>query len=351
MPGWEDRSVRLVLVAPLLGGAGRVPDVFETLGPLLGEAGHEVVLTSTRPGRLARALDQARTVWATRRGSDVVVLHLYSGRAFRVAGALTRLVGRRRLVGVLSGGGFPTDAERHPRRVRRVLGRFDDLVAPSEYLGDWARSQVELPVTVIPNPLDLAGYPWRRRATPRPRLLWLRAYHPIYAPEVAVRAMALLADVADLHLHMAGDDKGERAAVQALVEELGVGDRVTVGCFAGPDEKQALFEDHDVFLNSSRVDNRPVSVVEAAACGLCVVSTDVGGVPDLVRDGESAVLVPPDDPEALAAAVRRVLADPELAGRLSDGGREVAERGRPEVVLAAWADLLSSPTTPGTRRR
>lgn len=332
--------MRLVLVAPLLGGSGRVPDVFETLGPLLAAQGHEVTLTSTRTGRLARALDQARTVWRTRRGTEAVVVHLYSGRAFAVEALLTRLVGRRRLVGVLSGGGFPAFAQRYPRWVRRVLGRFDRLVAPSGYLGAWARAQVEVPVTVIPNPLDLTGYPWRRRDQAGPRLLWLRAYHPIYAPEVPVRAVALLADVTGLHLTMAGDDKGERAAVLALADELGVADRVTVGGFAGPDEKAALFAGHDVFVNSSRVDNRPVSVVEAAACGLCIVSTDVGGVPDLVEDGESALLVPPDDPEALAAAVRRVLDDPALAGRLSDGGRAVAEAGRPEGVVARWQDLL-----------
>jgi len=334
--------VRLLLVAPLLGGSGRVPDVFETLGPLLSGAGHEVTLTSSRPGRLARAADQARTVWGTRGGTDVVVLHLYSGRAFVVAAALTRLVGRRRLVGVLSGGGFPAFAGRHARRVNRVLGRFDALVAPSEYLGRWARGRADVPVTVIPNPLDLAGYPWRRRARPRPRLLWLRAYHEIYAPELPVRALTRLADVPDVHLTMAGDDKGERATVQALVDDLALGDRVTVGGFAGSAEKRALFEDHDVFVNSSRVDNRPVSVVEAAASGLCVVSTDVGGVPDLVSDGESALLVPADDPDALAAAVRRVLDDPQLAAALSEGGRAVAERGRPDVVVAAWTELLDS---------
>jgi glycosyltransferase involved in cell wall biosynthesis len=117
--------------------------------------------------------------------------------------------------------------------------------------------------------------------------------------------------------------------------------RVRVGGFADADEKRRLFADHDVFLNTSRVDNRPVSVVEAAACGLCVVSTDVGGVPDLLVHEESALLVPPDDPAALAAAVRRLLDEPGLAGRLSDGGRAVAEAGQPDAVVERWEALLS----------
>lgn len=334
--------MRLVLVAPLLGGSGRVPDVFETLGPLLDRSGHEVTMTSTRTGRLGRAVEQVLTVARTRSVTDVVVVHLYSGRAFRVASAVTRAARGRALVGVLSGGGFPAFADRQPDRVPAVLGRFDHLVAPSGYLGRWARDLGAAPVTVIPNPLDLGPHPWRSRSPARPLLLWLRAYHPIYAPEVAVRAVAALGDLTGLRLTMVGDDKGERSAVADLVTDLGLQDRVAVGGFAGPEEKAALFADHDVFLNTSRVDNRPVSVVEAAANGLSVVSTAVGGVPDLVVDGESALLVPPDDPEALACAVRRVLEDPALAARLSAGGREVAEAGRPEVVVAAWNRLLSS---------
>lgn len=330
--------MRLLLAAPLLGASGRVPDVFETLGPLLESAGHDVAMTSTRTSAGVRAADLVVTTARRARSVDAVLVHLYSGRAFAVEDAVSRVAGRTPLVGYLSGGGLPDFGARHPRWVPRVLGRFDRLVAPSEYLARWARSVSDVPVTVIPNPLDLAAYPFRRRSPARPRLLWLRAYHPIYGPEVAVRAAAL---VAGAQLTMAGDDKGERDAVRRLAAELVVADRVTVGGFAGPEEKAALLAGHDVFLNTSRVDNRPVSVVEAAACGLCVVSSSAGGVPDLLVDGESGLLVAPDDPEAVATAVRRLLEDPELAARISAGGRAVAEAGQPEVVLAAWQELLA----------
>jgi glycosyltransferase involved in cell wall biosynthesis len=334
--------MRLLMVAPLLGGQGRVPDVFESLGPLLAAAGHEVDLTSTRTASGRRAVDMVRTTRRRRREADVVVVHLYSGRAFAVEDAVRRAAGSTPTVGVLSGGRFPEFARRHPRWVPAVLDRFTALVAPSDYLARWAGEVSTTPVTVLPNPLDLAGYPQRAEGPVRPRLLWLRAYHDIYAPEVAVRAAALLAErYDDLVLTMVGDDKGERAATAALVQELGLGDRVVVGGFAGPDEKWRLLADHDVFLNTSRVDNRPVSVVEAAGSGLCVVSTGVGGVPDLVEDGRSALLVDADDPPAVAEAVTRLVEDPGLATTIASGGRAVAEAGRPEVVVAAWDRLLS----------
>ena len=339
--------MRLLLVAPLLSGAGRVPDVFEALGPLLRAEGHEVTMTSTRVASVPRATEQAWTAIRRRRRTDVTVVHLYSGRAFAVEDLVSAVAGGR-LVGVLAGGGLPDFAARHPRWVRRVLGRFDHLVAPSAHLARWAAAVTSTPVTVIPNPLDLGPYPFRVREQVRPAVLWLRAYHDIYAPEVAVEAVARLDG---FRLTMVGDDKGRRASVVALAEQLGVADRVQVGGFAGPEEKRALFEGHDVFLNTSRVDNRPVSVVEAAACGLCVVSTAVGGIPDLVVDGESALLVPPDDPAAVAAAVDRLVADPALAGRLSAGGRAVADAGTPDRVVAQWSrllhDLVRSPS-PGS---
>ena len=333
--------MRLLLVAPLLSGAGRVPDVFETLGPLLARGGHEVTMTSTRTGSVPRALDQALTTRRRRKDTDVVVVHLYSGRAFLTEDVVSRLAGGARLVGVLAGGGLPAFGARRPRWVSRVLDRFDALVAPSPYLARWAASCTTTPVTVIPNPLDLAPYPFRNRAPARPRLLWLRAYHEIYAPEDAVHVVArLVAAHPDVLLTMVGDDKGRRTEVVRLVADLGLEANVSVGGFAGPERKQALFEDNDLFLNTSRVDNRPVSVVEAAACGLVVVSTDAGGVADLVEDGRSALLASPGDPAAMAEAVGRVLADPALARLLSAGGRAVAEQGTPERVLAAWEGLL-----------
>jgi glycosyltransferase involved in cell wall biosynthesis len=96
----------------------------------------------------------------------------------------------------------------------------------------------------------------------------------------------------------------------------------------------------DIFLNTTNVDNTPVSVLEALACGLCVVSTDVGGIPYLLEHEEDALLVPPDDAEAMAAAVRRVLTEPGLAERLSRNARKKAEGFDWSVVLPQWERLL-----------
>jgi glycosyltransferase involved in cell wall biosynthesis len=98
----------------------------------------------------------------------------------------------------------------------------------------------------------------------------------------------------------------------------------------------------DIFLNTTNVDNNPVSVAEAMACGLCIVSTDVGGMTYLLDHETNALLVRPDDPEAMADAVQRILSDSDLAARLSSNARRKAEGFDWEAVLPRWRNLLTS---------
>jgi glycosyltransferase involved in cell wall biosynthesis len=97
-----------------------------------------------------------------------------------------------------------------------------------------------------------------------------------------------------------------------------------------------------IFLNTNHVDNMPVSVIEACAMGLPVVATNVGGIPDLLTDGETGLLVPDDDDQAMSGTVLRLLRDPELAGRLSANGRKLAERSSWKRVRLQWEQLFAN---------
>lgn len=339
-PGARGRS--LVLFAPLLGRwPGHIPDVFETLGPLLEADKHEVVAVSSHRSRLRRTGQMIAV--ARRERPDVALVHLYSGRAALVEDLVSSIQRRRarRLIGLLAGGGFPHFERRHPRLTRRLLGRFDHLVAPSSYLTEWASTVVDVPMSVIPNPLDADRYPFQRRTSVRPHLLWMRAYHPVYDPITAVAVIdRLRVRFPDAHLTMAGPDKGMQSEVEAEVAKRRLECHVDVRGFVTGEEKADLLATRDVFLNTPTVDNRPVSVIEAAASGMCIVSTDPGGVPHLLANGVDALLTPVGDVEALSAAVDRLVADPSLASKLSGRGRRLAEAGAPMRVQALWSDLL-----------
>jgi glycosyltransferase involved in cell wall biosynthesis len=136
------------------------------------------------------------------------------------------------------------------------------------------------------------------------------------------------ARVPDLHVVLAGEDLeaggAYRESLVAEAERAGVADRVS---FAGFRPAESVLGALDVFVLPSWIEGMPITVLEAMAHRKPVVATPVGGTPELVVDGETGLLVPPRDPEALAEALRSLVADPERARRLGEAGyARVAER-------------------------
>lgn len=336
-------------VGPML---GRNPGWVTTQGEILADrfAAEDWTVreTSRLPSRPLRLLDTLSCLVRWRRSIDVVVLSVFSGPAFVMAdltSLLTRLL-RLPTIMWLHGGNLPTFEQRHPTWVKRVLRRAELVVSPSTFLasvsGDATASEV------IPNLIDLDGLPYRPRTTVQPRLLWMRTFHPIYNPGLAVRSFDRLGrNHPDASLTMAGQEKGLTSDVRAEVERLGHGTSVTFPGFLGPNDKWRVFSEHDIYLHTNHIDNTPVSVLEAAAAGLPIVATAVGGIPHLLHDGQDALLVPDDDAEAMAAAIDRLLTEPGLADRLARNARALAEASAWPPVrerwLAAFDRVLAQP--------
>ncbi len=334
---------RLCFVGPHIGvHAGKVPTQSLLLFRRFRASGHGALSCSPARNRYLRLLDTLKTLVWHRRRYDIGCVEVFSGRAFVIAdlaSLVARLLGKR-IVLALHGGGLPAFAERHPRWVRRVLARADRIVAPSRFLARCAAASGR-PAQVIPNGLDLANYPWRLRGPVEPRLFWMRTFHSVWNPALAVRVLARVrVALPAATLVMAGQDRGERGVVERLAGALGVRDAVRFPGFLDAEGKAREGGGAEIFLNTNRVDNAPVAVLEACALGLPVVSTVVGGIPDLLRDGETGVLVPEGDTAAMAAAVVRLVRDAELARRLSRNGRLLAEACDWGVVQARWEELF-----------
>jgi glycosyltransferase involved in cell wall biosynthesis len=146
----------------------------------------------------------------------------------------------------------------------------------------------------------------------------------------------------DIELVMVGPDKrdGSLQTTRKVASDLGVMDRIQWIAGVAKEEVPRHLNEGDIFLNTTDFDNTPVSVLEAMACGMCVISTNVGGLPYLVKDEEEALLVPPGDAEAMADAVRRVLIEPGLAERLSRNARARAEQCDWATIMPQWEELL-----------
>ncbi|GAA1084004.1 glycosyltransferase family 4 protein [Tsukamurella spumae] len=145
-----------------------------------------------------------------------------------------------------------------------------------------------------------------------------------------------------LHVTLAGD--GEVAQVRAAAQALGPA--VTVRGWAGPAERDALLAAAEVFTLPSYDEGLPMALLEAMAAGLAPLTTPVGGIPEAVTDGVDGLLVPPGDVPALAAALTRLVEDPALRHRLSDGARARAA----DFGIAEWHGRLSGLWTSLARR-
>jgi len=218
--------------------------------------------------------------------------------------------------------------------VQPTLRRVNIIIVPSDFLGK-VFAKREFITRIVPNIVDLSRFiPNRSRKQNllAPHIVVARNLEPLYDNTTALKAFRIVrVAIPDAHLTIAGSGP-ERATLEAIAKELGVADAVVFAGQIDNEHMPVLYREADIALNPSLADNMPISILEALASGVPVISTNVGGVPFLVEDGKTALLVPPGDPERMAAAVLRVLRDELLRERLVQTGLDHARRFAWECV-------------------
>ncbi len=346
MIGFVD--LRIALVGPLPPPAGGMANQTRQLAELLRAAGGVVEIVQTnvpyRPawiGRVpmlraaARLLPYTAHLWRAAGRNQLFHVMANSGWSWHLfAMPAIRIAARRGVPVVVNyrGGEAATFLARSHRSVRATIARASAVAVPSGFLRQ-VFAGYGMVTEIVPNVVDLERF--RPAEVPRPRgahLVVTRNLEAIYDNATAIRALALLRQhVPDASLTIAGSGP-EREALQALVGELGLTAAVSFSGRLERDAVAALYREADLVLNPSTVDNTPNSLLEAMASGVPIVSTDVGGVPYIVQDGTTALLVPARDPAAMAAAARRLLENPTFADRL-------VEAGLAEVRQYTWQEV------------
>jgi glycosyltransferase involved in cell wall biosynthesis len=286
--------------------------------------------------------------------SDVIHVQAASYWAFYLPVGLSLLFGRllrRRVVVSFFGGMAAEFMARHQRWAWPMLRRLDGFAVSSQFLHEvFQRYGVE--ALVIPSVIEIERFPFRQRTEWPPLVLWMRSLMTHANPAMALRAFALLRQaLPEARLMMIG--RGPLAKeVGALAHELGVADAIAYRPWLPFAQLRQAMQAASVLWNTCSYDNFPLSVLEAAASGAVIVSTAVGGVPELLTDGVDGLLVESDDHAALAAATAQVLRRPMLADGLARNARLVVERyswGGIREDVAALYGLV--PVDPLARRR
>lgn len=268
------------------------------------------------------------------------VIHIFSASYFSFILApapallISKLYGKKTILNYRSG-----EADDHLSRAGRLVFRMlrcaDQIIVPSGYLVD-VFARFGLAAAPIYNISDFSQFRRRERDHAEPNIIVARNLQPLYDVETSIRAFALVQQKHPMASLVVVGEGSEAKRLKKLVAELGV-DNVE---FTGRVERSMiaeLFDRADLFLNSSVIDNMPVAIIEAFYAGLPVVTTDAGGIPYFVKDGENGLVVPMRDWQGLAQAALRLLSDDDLRSRLIDGGRKTASECSWEAVKTKWA--------------
>ncbi len=270
------------------------------------------------------------------------VVHVFSASYFSFllaptpAVLISKLYGKPVLLNYHSG-----EAEDHLRRWPRtalpILRLADRVVVPSGYLVK-VFAGFGVKAEAVFNTVDSSRFRFHELRPLKPLLLSNRNLEPHYNVACTLRAFAMIqTQVAEARLIVAGDGS-ERRSLRELARELELNNVDFVGAVP-PSEMPALYNDAEIFVNASNIDNQPLSIIEAFASGLPVVTTGAGGIRDMVSDGITGLMVRCDDHAALADRVLSLLSDDELASRIASRAREECNNYSWAAVRNQWLTI------------
>lgn len=275
---------------------------------------------------------------------EVVLIDTYSTKAFYYAWLCSIFCRVLKLpyICILRGGDLIKRIRNSRYLSDQLFKNANSNVALSGYLEKFFKDSL-YPVTVIPNFIFLNNYPLNRsvKKTQHHRLLWVRSFHSIYNPEMAVRLVSAC-EFDGVEMIMVGPDKdGSLEKCRKLAKSLGVENRITFTGKLSKDEWIELGKECGIFINTTTVDNFPISITEAMALGLPVVSTNVGGVSWLLEDGKQGYLVENGNIKEMKKAVLKIINNEALYHRMSKYARQKAEEFDWNKVSMKWCELLS----------
>lgn len=320
---------------------GAAPTSVDILPDLLSEEGLQFKAVSHYQNKTLRLGDMLFSIFSHRKQLDMVLIDTYSTSNFWYAvmsGYCCRLLNLP-YVFILHGGNLGQRFQKISERVLNIFRKAEFNIVPSKFLMEQLQVFRLGKIRFIPNAINLKDYLFKKRKNLRPRILWVRAFDEVYRPRLAIETVEiLLKSFPATELCMVGPDKdGSLQRSFQYTEKHGLPVK-----FCGKLSKYEwaeLSKEYDIFLNTSSTDNLPVSLLEAMALGLPVVSANVGGIPYLISNEQTGKLAS-GDASSLAAAIRDLLENPEKAEYISVKAREESEKYDWAKLKRFWIELL-----------
>jgi len=339
----KKRKIKIALVAPSMRNVGgqsiqakRLVDAFAGDEDLQIEFVPNNPETAFQNTKFLRTIFTSLVFWLAlfRKIPPADIVHVFSsGTTSYIISTLpplfvAKLFGRKTILHYHTG-----EAETHLKNwkltAKPTMKWFDEIVVPSQFLVD-VFARFGLRATAIYNFVENDEFVFRERNPLRPIFLSNRNFEAHYRVSDVLRAFQKIQNVfPEARLLIAGYGS-EEATLKNLAAELKLKNTEFTGRIENA-EMPKFYDEADIYLNSSVVDNMPLSFIEAFSCGLPVVSTDAGGITYICEHDETALLVKTNDYEALAREAIRLLENEELA-------KKIIAKARRNCVKYSWAN-------------
>lgn len=311
---------------------------------MLRKEGYKVRTASTRSNKALRLAEMITLIARYKSSTDVVLIDTYGATNFYYAYLVAKTCQLLNLeyIPILHGGNLPERLENSKKLSLSIFGNALVNVAPSNFLYNIFRSYGFKNTEIIPNAIQTLKYPFKKRETFGPRLLWVRRFQNRYNPLMALQVLRIIQnEYPQASMCMVGPEKdGSMASCKKLAKKYDLDIK-----FTGKLKKKhwaKLSENYDFFINTTSVDNTPISVIEAMSLGLPVISTNVGGVPNLIEHNVDGMLVSENNEKGMAEAVTELLKDQERAVKIAQNARAKVEQFDWELVKEKWNRLLDT---------
>ncbi len=310
---------------------------------MLRKEGYKVKTASTRNNKALRLAEMIGLIAKFKNSTDVVLIDTYGAMNFYYAYLVSKTCKLFDLeyIPILHGGNLPERLENSRKLSESLFGNAKVNIAPSRFLHDIFQKHGFDNTEIIPNAIKSDNYPFKKRSSFKPKLLWVRRFQKRYNPFMALKILRILKQsYPDASLCMVGPEKdGTMASCKMLVEKYDLDVR-----FTGKLRKKhwaELSRNYDFFINTTSVDNTPISVIEAMSLGLAIVSTDVGGMPMLIEHGRDGILVPEDDEKSMANEIIKIIEDPIKGENICLNARKKVEQFDWDLVKEQWNRVLN----------
>lgn len=313
------------------------------LSNLLIDEGYVVKKASSKKNPFIRLLSMLGAILKNYRQINYVLIDTYSTKNFYYALATSQLcrILKLKYIPILHGGNLPHRLKKFPKLSKLIFANSYTNVAVSKYL----KSEFEIhnfKTIYIPNIIEIKKYTFLKRVISSPKLLYVRAFATIYNPEMAIKVLhELKKEYPEAELCMVGPIKDESFnSCKALVNTLGLENSVEFTGHLSKKEWHKKAMNYNIFINTTNIDNAPVSVIEAMALGLPIVTTNVGGIPFLIKNNETGILVSKNDVKAMAIAIISICRNQEIVNYLTVNARKQVEKHNWDTLKTLWHDIL-----------